>query len=123
MKDLILNNLPLKILALVISFLLWLNINVAQKTKLQFTNDIKVENIPNNLIIKKVYPDKVVVVLEGSKKNINKLDISKIQSVVEGQNLKEGENKLKVKIKGSLKDFKIISIKPKEVIIYTEKKK
>lgn len=121
-KNIIFNNLLLKLIAIFIAFLLWLNINLMQKTTLEFVSFIEIKNIPYGIYVKKIYPEKVIIVLEGSKKNIQNLNISKIQAYVSGNSLKEGENILNVKIKGNLKNFRVIAIKPPKVIIYAEKK-
>ena len=121
-KGVVFNNLFLKIISVVIAFLLWLNINLTKQTTLEFVSYIEVENLPNNIYIEKIKPEKVRIILEGYKKNVKSLNISKIQAYVDGVSLKEGKNTLNVKIKGNLEDFKVVAIKPSQVIIYARKK-
>jgi YbbR domain-containing protein len=120
-KNIFLSNLHLKLISLLIAFLLWLNINESQRTTVEFVSYIDIRNVPKNFEIKTVYPEKVLITIEGSKLKMKKLEISKIQAYVDASNLKEGENNLPVKIEGKLSGFKIISIKPENIIIYADK--
>ncbi len=120
-KGIVFNNLHLKILSLFIAFLLWLNINESQKTTVEFVSYLDIRNIPKGYEIKSIYPEKVIITIEGSRLKMKKLDTSKIQAYVDAFNLKEGENTLPVKVEGKLHGFKIISIRPDKVIIYADK--
>ncbi|EDP73607.1 CdaR family protein [Hydrogenivirga sp. 128-5-R1-1] len=121
LKDTFINNLHLKILSLFIAFLLWLNITESQKTIVEFISFIDIRNIPQNYEIKSIYPEKVIITIQGSRLKMKKLDTSKVQAYIDASNLKEGENTLPVKIEGKLHGFKIISIRPDKVIIYADK--
>ena len=120
-KGIVFNNLHLKILSLFIAFLLWLNINESQKTTVEFVSYLDIRNIPKGYEIKSIYPEKVIITIEGSRLKMKKLDTSKIQAYVDASNLKKGENTLPIKVEGKLYGFKIVSIRPSKVIIYADK--
>ncbi|HHG74010.1 MAG TPA: YbbR-like domain-containing protein, partial [Persephonella sp.] len=56
-KDIVLNNLHLKILSLLVAFLLWLNITSTQKTRFEFFSEVKILNVPKGILIEKVEPE------------------------------------------------------------------
>ncbi len=116
------SNLPLKVLSLLVAFLLWLNITSMQRTRIEFYVPVEIRNVPENMVITKIKPDKVLVVIEGYKSSISNIDVSEIKAFVDGKNLKIGNNVLKVKITPP-KNTKIISVKPKTIIVKVSKTK
>ncbi len=121
LKKIVLDNFFLKILSLIVAFLLWLNVSQMQKTKVEFVSYIDVRNIPQGYTIKKISPEKVIIVVEGFKNKLGKVEISKIQAYVDASKLREGQNILPVKIEGNLKSFKVKLIKPDKIVIYARK--
>ncbi|WP_456399696.1 YbbR-like domain-containing protein [Persephonella sp.] len=123
-KELFLKNLPLKILSLLVAFLLWLNITSTQKARLEFYSDVEIKPYPKGLIVEQIQPEKVLVILEGPKNALSNVNISQIQTYVDGFQIKEGENLLSVNIsKELIKNFKIVSIYPDRVLVYARKRK
>ncbi|WP_457622666.1 YbbR-like domain-containing protein [Persephonella sp.] len=123
-KGIFLNNLPLKILSLLVAFLLWLNITSTQKARVEFYSDVEIKPYPKDLIIEQIQPEKVLIIIEGPKNALSNVNISQIQTYVDGFKLKEGENLLPVEIsKDLIKNFKIISIYPDRVLVYAKKRK
>ena len=116
LKKLILENLHLKILSLLVAFLLWLNITSMQKTKIEFYTPVEIKNVPENIVITKIKPDKVLVVVEGYKTSLTTVDISNIKAFVDGRKIKPGKNILHVSVK-SVSGLKIIDVKPRVVLI------
>ncbi|NPA16900.1 YbbR-like domain-containing protein [Persephonella sp.] len=122
-KEIILNNIHLKILSLLVAFLLWLNITSTQKTRLEFYADVKVLNKPQNVRIVKVEPEKVLIIIEGVRTKLNQVNISNIRVYVDGRNIKEGKNTLKVFVKPSkTENFSVIQVKPEKIYIYASPK-
>ncbi|ACO03848.1 MAG TPA: hypothetical protein DEP48_02395 [Persephonella sp.] len=123
-KGIFLNNLPLKILSLLVAFLLWLNITSTQKARVEFYSDVEIKPYPKDLVVEQVQPEKVLIIIEGPKSALSNVNISQIQTYVDGFKLKEGENLLPVEIsKDLIKNFKIISIYPDRVLVYAKKRK
>lgn len=119
-KEIILNNIHLKILSLLVAFLLWLNITSTQKTQIEFMTEIKVKNPPKHLIIQKIEPSKVSIKIEGIRSKLNQVNISRIEAYIDGRKLKKGKNKVKVQVSPLFTDsFTVISIKPEKVYVYT----
>jgi len=122
-REIVLNNIHLKILSLLVAFLLWLNITSTQKTRLEFYADIKVLNKPKNIKVVKIEPEKVLIVIEGVRSQLNQVNISNIRVYVDGRNLKEGKNALKVFVKPSkTENFNVIQVKPEKIYIYASPK-
>ncbi|NPA58115.1 MAG: YbbR-like domain-containing protein [Aquificae bacterium] len=123
LKEIILNNIHLKILSLLVAFLLWLNITSTQKTRLEFYAEVKVLNKPKSVEIVKVEPEKVLVVIEGLRTKLNEVNISEITVYVDGRKLKAGKNTLKVFVKPSkTENFSVIQVKPDKVSVYARPK-
>lgn len=61
------NNLPLKILSLLVAFLLWLNITSTQKARVEFYSDVEIKPYPKDLVVEQVQPEKVLIIIEGPK--------------------------------------------------------
>ena len=119
-KEIILNNLHLKILSLLVAFLLWLNIASMQKTKISFFSEVKVINLPEKIKIERIEPKMVLVEIEGTRTQLNRLNISEIRVYVDGRRLKPGKNFVKVYINKKITDrFDSVSIKPERVYVYT----
>ena len=119
-KEIILNNIHLKILSLLVAFLLWLNITSTQKTQIEFMTEIKVKNPPKHLIIQRIEPSKVSIQIEGIRSKLNQVNISHIEAYIDGRKLKKGKNKVKVQVSPLFTDsFTVISIKPEKVYVYT----
>jgi len=123
LKEIVLNNIHLKILSLLVAFLLWLNITSTQKTRLEFYADVKVLNKPKNVEIVRIEPEKVLVVIEGIRTKLNQVNISQINVYVDGRHIKKGKNLLKVYVKPShTENFSVIQVKPDKVYIYATSK-
>ncbi|SNZ02149.1 YbbR-like protein [Persephonella hydrogeniphila] len=122
-KEIVFNNLHLKILSLLVAFLLWLNITSTQKTRFEFFAEVKILNKPESLEIVKVEPEKVLVVIEGIRSKLNQVNISKITAYVDGRNLKKGKNTVKVFVKPSkTENFDVVQVIPDKIHIYTKTK-
>ncbi len=123
LKEVVLNNLHLKLLSLLVAFLLWLNVTSQKKTHLEVFSYIDIINLKKNIEIEAVEPERVKIILEGTSKNIDEFDISKIHVFIDGSNIKDGENivPVKVAIEG-VQNIRIISIIPEEVVVYARKK-
>ncbi|NPA52930.1 MAG: hypothetical protein GXO22_08545 [Aquificae bacterium] len=123
LKNLIFHNFHLKLLSLIVAFLMWLNVTSQKQTHLEIYSYIDVINLREDLEIEAIEPERVKIILESTAKNIQELDISKIHVFIDGSKLKEGENKLPVKVAvEGLEHIKIITISPPEVIVYARKK-
>ncbi len=123
LKDIILNNLHLKILSLLVAFLLWLNITSTQKTRFEFFSEVKILNTPKRMIIERVEPEKVLVVIEGVRSKLNQVNISKIKVYVDGRKIKKGKNTLKVFVRPSkTENFDIVKVIPDKIHIYAKPK-
>lgn len=119
LKIFILENLPLKILSFIVAFLLWLNVTAQTQSKVQIYSYVDVIDIPVQLDIKKIKPEKVKITLEG--KIMEKPDTIKVKAFVRGEKLKEGKNQLPVEVILDSSRYKIISVEPENVIIYAYK--
>ncbi|WP_297887600.1 hypothetical protein [Sulfurihydrogenibium sp.] len=119
LKIFILENLPLKILSFIVAFLLWLNVTAQTQSKVQIYSYVDVIDIPGQLDIKKIKPEKVKITLEG--KIMEKPDTIKVKAFVRGEKLKEGKNQLPVEVILDSSRYKIISVEPENVIIYAYK--
>jgi len=120
-KKLLLENLHLKILAIIIAFLLWLNLNIVEKTQFELVIPVKIVNVPENLAVEKYYPDVITVYIEG--KRLNQFRFSTIKAICDASNIKEGINKLPVVIQKPEKEK--ITIKkffPKYITVYAVRK-
>ena len=71
LKEVILNNLHLKLLSLLVAFLLWLNVTSQKKTHLEVFSYIDIINLRKNIEIEAVEPERVKIILEGTSKNID----------------------------------------------------
>ncbi len=109
-------NFPLKLLSLLVAFLLWLNITSMQKNRVEFYTPVEVRNVPENIIITKIKPDKVLVIIEGYKGTLSSVDISDIKAYVDGKNIKPGNNVLKVHVQ-TVSGLKLIGVRPQTVIV------
>ncbi len=121
-KSILLKNLPLKILSFLVAFLLWLNITSMQKTKIEFYTPVEIRDVPENILITRIKPEKVLVIVEGYKGTLTTVDISSIKAFVNGKSIKPGKNILKVNVK-SVSGLKIVGVKPSMVIIRAIKAK
>ncbi len=121
LKLTVFNNLHLKLLSLFVAFLLWLNVASFSKTKYQIHSYVDIVNLPENLEIVKIKPEKVNIILEGRKNNINS-KLTDIAVYVDGKKLKVGRNKVSVNVFVPTKDLTLISVEPESVIIFTRKK-
>ncbi len=120
LKKLLLNNLHLKIFSLLVAFLLWLNLNYFERTKFELIIPVEVINLPENLKVENIEPDKVSVVVEGNIKNLSKLKISKIKAFCDASNIKEGENILPVIVQSKEKSLTIKKVEPSYVKVYVK---
>lgn len=121
LKLTVFNNLHLKLLSLFVAFLLWLNVASFSKTKYQIHSYVDIVNLPENLEIVKIKPEKVNIILEGRKNNINS-KLTDIAVYVDGKKLKVGRNKVSVNVFVPTEDLTLISVEPESVIIFTRKK-
>ncbi len=123
LKSIIFSNFHLKLLSLFVAFLMWLNVTSQKKTHLEVFSYIDIINLRKELEIEAIEPERVKVILEGTSRNIEKFDISKIHVFVDGSQIKEGENVLPVKVAiEGVQNIKIVSIVPDKVTVYTRKK-
>ncbi len=122
LKKLLFGNLPLKLLSLLVAFLLWLNITSMQKARAEFYVPVEIRNIPDNVVIIRVKPDKVLVTIEGYKNVVSNLDVSDIKAYVDGSPIKPGTNILKVHIR-TLPSLRVIKISPNTIIVKASIKK
>ncbi len=123
LKDILFNNLHLKLLSLIVAFLMWLNVTSQKQTHLEIYSYIDVVNMKNDIEIEAIQPERVKIIIESTDKNIQNLDISKIHVFIDGSQIKEGENKLPVKVAiEGIQHVRIISVSPSEVIVYARKK-
>jgi YbbR domain-containing protein len=121
LKLLLFNNLHLKILSLFVALLMWINISSYSNAKYQIHGYIDIINIPSDIEVKSVKPEKVSVVLKGKKNALNQSELTNISIYVDGKRLKEGKNVLSVQILLPSEKIKVVSIKPENVIIYVRK--
>lgn len=121
LKLTVFNNLHLKLLSLFVAFLLWLNVASFSKTRYQIHSYVDIVNLPENLEIVKIKPEKVTVILEGRKNNINN-KLTDITVYVDGKKLKVGRNEISVNVFIPTEDLTLTSVKPESVIIFTRKK-
>lgn len=122
LKFFIFENFLLKFLSVTTAIILWLYVTSAIKTKYQFYSYVDVINIPEGIEVVKIKPEKVKVIVEGKKRLVGNQEIGKLNVYVDGKNLKEGKNELKVNIfvEGFDRDD-IVTVDPENVIIYARK--
>lgn len=116
------DNFLLKLLSLMTAVILWLGVTSSIKMKYQFYSYVDVVNIPEDMQIVKIRPEKVKIIIEGKTKIFSRYDFEKVSVYVDGKKLKEGKNQLKVNVfaEGLQKDDLII-VEPESVIIYAKK--
>jgi YbbR domain-containing protein len=100
---------------------MWLNISSYSNSKYQIHGYIDIINIPREIEIRSIKPEKVSIVLEGRKNVLNQSELTNISIYVDGKKLKEGKNVLPVQVLLPSEKIKIVSIKPENVIIYARK--
>ena len=122
-KKIIFENFFLKALSFFVAFLLWLNVTSEHTTTIDFVSYVDVINLPSKYEVEALYPERVVVILEGSKNILNELNPSDVYVYVDAKNVKIGENIFPVKVSLNYKkNLKILSIKPPQVKLYIRKK-
>jgi YbbR domain-containing protein len=121
LKLILFNNLHLKILSFFVALLMWINISSYLNAKYQIHGYIDVINIPSDIEVKSVKPEKVSVVLKGRKNVLNQSELTNISIYIDGKRLKEGKNVLSVQILLPSEKIKVVSIRPENVIIYARK--
>ena len=121
LKLVIFNNFHLKILSFFVALLMWLNISSYSNTKFQIHGYVDVINIPPDIEVRNVKPEKVSIVLEGRKNITYQAELTDISIYVDGKKLKEGKNVLPVQVLLPSEKIKLVSIKPESVIIYARK--
>ncbi|GEM_PF-910364 len=121
LKLILFNNLHLKILSFFVALLMWLNISSYSNSKYQIHGYIDVINIPPDIEVKSVKPEKVSIVLEGRKNVLKQSELTNISIYVDGKKLKKGKNALPVQVLLPSEKIKVVSIRPENVIIYTRK--
>ncbi|WP_028950349.1 hypothetical protein [Sulfurihydrogenibium subterraneum] len=119
LKIVVFENFSLKVLSFIVSFLLWLNVSSQTHSKFQVYSYVDIIDIPQDLDVKKIKPEKVKVILEG--KYSDKFDDIKLKTFVRGDKLKEGKNELPVEVIINSSKYKVVSIQPENVIIFTYK--
>lgn len=116
------DNFLLKLLSLITAILLWLGVNSLVKTKYQFYSYVDVVNIPDNIHIVKIRPEKVKVIIEGKTKIFSQYSFEKVSVYVDGKKLKEGKNEVKVNVfVEGLEKSDVVVVEPENVIIYAKK--
>jgi YbbR domain-containing protein len=100
---------------------MWINISSYSNAKYQIHGYIDIINIPSDIEVKSVKPEKVSVVLEGRKNVLNQSELTNISIYVDGKKLKEGKNVLPVQVLLPSEKIKVASIRPENVIIYARK--
>ncbi|MEZ0323425.1 MAG: CdaR family protein [Hydrogenothermaceae bacterium] len=122
LKSLIFEDFLLKSLSIATAIILWLYVTSAVKTKYQFYSYVEVINIPPDIEIVKIKPEKVKIIVEGRRSLINNDEIGKLTAYVNGKNLKVGKNELKVNIFAEgLSREDVVTVEPENVIIYARK--
>jgi len=116
LKLILFNNLHLKILSFFVALLMWLNISSYSNSKYQIHGYIDVINIPPDIEVKSVKPEKVSIVLV-----LKQSELTNISIYVDGKKLKEGKNVLPVQVLLPSEKIKVVSIRPENVIIYARK--
>lgn len=119
-----LENFLLKLLSLTVAILIWFGVSSTVKTKYQFYSYVDVIDIPNDLEVIKIKPEKVKVIVEGRRKTFNRPTFDKVAVYVDGKRLKEGKNELKVNL--MLEGFDkndVVVVEPESVIIFARKSK
>lgn len=115
-------NFLLKLLSLITAILLWLGVNSLVKTKYQFYSYVDVVNIPDNIHIVKMRPEKVKVTIEGKTRIFSQYSFEKVLVYVDGKKLKEGKNEVKVNVfVEGLEKSDVVVVEPESVIIYAKK--
>lgn len=122
--SLFVENFLLKLLSLTTAVILWLGVSSVIKTKYQFYSYVDVLNIPQDMEVVKVKPERVKVIIEGKSRFFNRSMFDKVVVYVDGKKLKEGKNELKVNVfvEGFEKDDLLI-VEPENVIIFARKLK
>lgn len=114
----LLNNWYLKIFALFIAFLLWLNLNYFERAKFELVIPVEVINLPENYKVERIYPNKVNVSVEGNIRNLSRLKLSKIKAFCDASNVKIGENELPVIVQSKEKSLTIKKVEPSYIKVY-----
>lgn len=113
----LLNNWYLKIFALLVAFLLWLNLNYFERAKFELVIPVEVINLPENYKVEKIYPSKINVLVEGNIRNLSRLNF-KIKAFCDASNVKIGENELPVIVQSKEKKLIIKKVEPSYIKIY-----
>lgn len=122
--SLIVENFLLKLLSLTTAVILWLGVSSAVKIKYQFYSYVDIVNIPQDIEVVKIKPERVKIIIEGKSRFFNRAMFDKVSVYVDGKKIKEGKNELKVNVfvEGIEKD-ELIVVEPENVIIYARKSK
>lgn len=121
LKNLLLNNFDIKILALVMAIILWFYVSSEYRSFVERYYEIEVEpiNLNDNLSIKEIR-EKVSVGIKGPQNIIENITPSKITGTVDLQNIKEaGDYLIEVKVIAP-RNTEIIKIIPEEVRVIVE---
>ncbi|MBP8717643.1 MAG: hypothetical protein KBI07_00945 [Candidatus Atribacteria bacterium] len=121
LKNLLLNNFDIKILALVMAIILWFYVSSEYRSFVERYYEIEVKpiNLNDNLSIKEIR-EKVSVGIKGPQNIIENITPSKITGTVDLQNIKEaGDYLIEVKVMAP-RNTEIIKIIPEEVQVIVE---
>lgn len=120
--SLVVENFLLKVLSLATAIILWLGVSSSVNTKYQFYSYVDMINIPQDVEVVKVKPERVKVTIEAKSKFFNKPIFEKVRVYVDGRKLREGKNELKVNVfvEGLEKD-QLVIVEPENVIIFARK--
>lgn len=122
LASLVVENFLLKILSMATAVILWLGVSSSVKTKYQFYSYVDIVNIPQDIEVVKIKPERVKVIIEARGRLFNRPVFEKVDVYVDGKKLKEGRNEAKVNVfvEGLEKD-QLIIVNPESVIIYARK--
>lgn len=122
LTSLLVENFLLKILSMATAVILWLGVSSSVKTKYQFYSYVDIVNIPQDIEVVKIKPERVKVMIEARGRFFNRPVFEKVDVYVDGKKLKEGRNEAKVNVfvEGLEKD-QLIIVDPESVIIYARK--
>ncbi len=124
MKQLVIHNLGLKIVALLLAILIWAIISGRERTFSERTLKIPVEvvNVSENVEVASLRPEEVTVSLKGASKFVAAVAVESRPIRIDLKNIKES-NKLNYFAEDYLelpKEVQLVSIHPKMIEVYVE---
>ena len=89
-RDIIANNLAIKVLSLMVAFILWFLVTAKKPAEQEFAIPLQFKNIQSGLTVARPHPDKIHISLTGSRMILRKYEKQKAAITLDMQNLKEG---------------------------------